>query len=326
MNALIGRRVLLNLCEQQLCLAQFHAYTVRNQTTSTQSSDTIVFDKKLRIKHLDRSATDKDAHVYDYLKGHVAKEFCDRIEDLKLESRQLIMNLGTCSGLITKNLNPERVEALIQTDVSLGSLARCRRTDTMLPKKFPIHYMQCDEESIPLRRGSVDLVTSCLSLHWVNDLVSCFRQVHDVLGDNKAFIGVLFGGDTLYELRSALQLAELERLSGFSSHVAPKTTGQDIARLLQACRFELITVDISEVKINYPSAFELMFDIQGMGENNKSLIGSRHMHREVLQAAASVYQVLYGGDEHEKGVPATFQAIHFIGWKNPTKSTPLKTQ
>jgi NADH dehydrogenase [ubiquinone] 1 alpha subcomplex assembly factor 5 len=256
----------------------------------------------------------------------VTKEFCERVEDLKLDSKQLILNLGSCSGLVTKNLNPDKVEAFIQTDVSEGSLSRCRKSNSMLLPKFPIQYIRCDEEYIPLKAKSIDLVMSCLNLHWVNDLVGCFKQVHNVLGDNKAFIGVLFGGDTLYELRSSLQLAELERLSGFSSHVSPKTTGQDIARLLQNCGFQLITVDISEVKIHYPSAFELMFDLQGMGENNKSLIGSRHMHKDVLKAAASVYQVLYGSDDHEKGVPATFQSIHFIGWKNPVKATPLKSQ
>uniref|UniRef100_A0A6G1S553 Arginine-hydroxylase NDUFAF5, mitochondrial n=1 Tax=Aceria tosichella TaxID=561515 RepID=A0A6G1S553_9ACAR len=300
--------------------------TTRRNVITTSQSQNLVFDQRQRIHHLDISSTRKDAHVYDYIKDHVAKEFCDRIDDLKLDSEQLILNLGSCSGLITKNLNPDRVESFIQADVSEKSLSRCRKTDSMLPPKFPIHYMRCDEENIPLRENSIDLVMSCLNLHWVNDLVRCFRNVHNILSDDKAFIGVLFGGDTLYELRSALQLAELERLSGFSSHVSPKTTGQDVARLLQSCGFQLITVDISEVKIHYPSAFELMFDLQGMGENNKSLLGSRHMHRDILQAAASIYQVLYGSDDPKKGVPATFQAIHFIGWKNPTKATPLKSE
>lgn len=289
-------------------------------------NQSIVFDKGQRIRHLDISSKAKDVHVYDYLKDHVAKELCDRVDDLSLDSKQLVLNIGSCSGLVTKNLNPERVDAFIQADISEGSLSRCRKTNSAFTPKYPIQYLRCDEEKIPLKANSVDLAMSCLDLHWVNDLVGCFKQVHHILGDNRAFMGVLFGGDTLQELRSALQLAELERLSGFSSHVSPKTTGQDIASLLQLCGFQLITVDISEVRINYPSLFELMFDLQGMGENNKSLLGSRHMHRDVLQAAASIYQVLYGDEDHKKGVPATFQSIHFIAWKNPTKTTPLKSE
>jgi len=35
------------------------------------------------------------------------------------------------------------------------------------------------------------------------------------------FIGGMFGGDTLVELRVALQLAETEREGGFSPHISP---------------------------------------------------------------------------------------------------------
>lgn len=286
----------------------------------------IIFNRALRISHLDRAAQAKDAHVYDYLRDHVAKDFCDRIEDLKSEGRRLILNLGTCSGLVAKNLNPDRVSALIEGDISNGSVKRSRHFNSMLPLKFPIEHLQCDEEFIPIKDNSIDLVTSCLTLHWVNDLVKCFKQVHSVLKKDSAFIGTLFGGDTLFELRSSLQLAELERLSGFSAHIAPKTTGQDVARLLQNCGFQLITVDISEIKIYYPSIFELMHDLQGMGESNKSLIGSKHMHRDVLKASAAIYQHLYGNQDDEGGIPATFQYVNFIGWKDPKKATPLKSK
>lgn len=294
----------------------------------TASTHQIVFDKKLRLKHLDISSLQTDAHVYDYIRDHVAKELCDRIDDLKLDEKlDVVLNIGSCSGLVAKNLNETKLNTLIQCDASTNSLLRCKKLDSMLKtKQFNTQYMLCDQETMPIRENSFDLVTSCLDLHWVNDLVKCFSQVQASLRDNSAFIGSMFGGDTLYELRSALQLAELERLSGFSSHIAPKTTGQDVARLLQASGFKLITVDISELTINYPSMFELMFDLQGMGESNASIIGSLHMHRDVLQAAAALYQTLYGNQEDlTQGIPATFQIVHFIGWKNPTQATPLKS-
>lgn len=289
-------------------------------------SSGIVFDKKLRIKNLDRSSIDPEAHIYDYLRDHVAKDVCDRIEDLKSDKKRRVFNMSSCSGLIIKNINPDFVEKFIQGDISSKSLERCKMSNSMLTPKFPIDYMICDEESLPLEANSIDMVVSCLNLHWVNDLIKCFNEVHRILDNNSPFIGCLLGGDTLYELRSSLQLAELERLSGFSPHIAPKTTGQDIARLLQNSKYQLITVDISEIKICYPTMFELMFDLKGMGENNSSIHGSKHMHRDILQASAAIYQQLYGSDEIERGIPATFQMIHFIGWKNPTKATPLKQE
>ncbi|GLJ59500.1 hypothetical protein SUGI_1511220 [Cryptomeria japonica] len=120
-----------------------------NRCLSTQTASGIVFNKNLRVKHLDRSSIDKEAHVYDYLRDHVAKDVCDRIEDLKHDGRRLIFNLGSCSGLIVKNLNPGKIDTLIQADISLESIRRSRRSNSMLPPKFPIDYVQCDEESLP---------------------------------------------------------------------------------------------------------------------------------------------------------------------------------
>jgi len=305
-----------------------HVFLKRNviafrRSLTTEATGT-VFNKRLRIHHLDRSSQDRDAHVFDYIRDHTAKDLCDRIDLLANSGRKVILNIGSCSGLISKNLNPDRVQLLIQADISRESVKRARRLDLMLTPKFPIEYLQSDEEFLPIRQNTVDLVLSCLDLHWVNDLLGCFKQVRQILKNNSAFVGCLLGGDTLFELRSSFQLAELERLSGFSPHVAPKTTGQDIARLLQASGFGMVTVDISEVKINYPSIFELMFDLQGMGENNASIFGSRHLHREVLVASAAAYQHLYGSNVLEQGIPATFQIIHFIGWKSINKPSHIK--
>ncbi len=49
------------------------------------------------------------------------------------------------------------------------------------------------------------------SLHWVNDLPGVLREVKRVLKPDGPFIGVMFAEDTLYELRSSLQIAETEK-------------------------------------------------------------------------------------------------------------------
>lgn len=278
-----------------------------------------VFDKQLRIKHLDIAAKNEQASTYDYIRRHVAKELCDRVSDLMYKEPRNILNIGSCSNFIAEHLEPDRVNSLIHCDISRIAAARSRALkNERLDAKFFQDYVHCDEERLPFRRRSMDLVTSCLTLHWVNDLVGCFTNVYKTLKPNSAFIGCMFGGDTLFELRSSLQLAEIERLSSFASHVAPKTTGQDVGRLLQHTKYQLITVDVSEIKIRYPTMFELMFDLQGMGENNASIMRCDHIHREVLQSAAAIYHDMHGDSSNvENGVPATFQIIHFIGWKKP---------
>lgn len=74
-----------------------------------------------------------------------------------------------------------------------------------------VKKMAVDEEALPFEPNSFDLVLSSLSLHWVNQLPSTFEQIMKCLKPDGVFIGAVFGGDTLYELRGALQLAETER-------------------------------------------------------------------------------------------------------------------
>lgn len=62
-----------------------------------------------------------------------------------------------------------------------------------------------------------------MSLHWFNDLPGIFKSVNDCLKPDGVFMASLFGGETLYELRSSLQLAETERKGGLSPHLSPFT-------------------------------------------------------------------------------------------------------
>lgn len=46
---------------------------------------------------------------------------------------------------------------------------------------------------------------------------------------------------------------------------------------------------MDQIVVNYPSMFELMEDIKGMGENN-ALVRRKPLHRDTVIAAASIYK------------------------------------
>ena len=153
--------------------------------------------------------------------------------------------------------------------------------------------------------------------------------------------------------RSSLQLAELDRRGGISPHVSPFTKPTDISSLLSAANFNMQTVDVDEIVVRYPTIFELMNDLKGMGESNAAWNRSLHISRDTLLAASVIYKELYGNFlkifylvinflgftlkflfffsilENTKlenigdltGIPATFQIVYFIGWK-PDPSKP----
>lgn len=89
-----------------------------------------------------------------------------------------------------------------------------------------------DEESLltVIDENSQDCIVSNLGLHWVNDLPGVLTQIRRALKPDGVFIGAMFGGDTLFELRTALQLAEQERDGGLSPRVSPMAGEKNVSR------------------------------------------------------------------------------------------------
>lgn len=85
--------------------------------------------------------------------------------------------------------------------------------------------------------------------------------------------------------------------------------------LLTKAGFNLLTVDVDDVIVDYPSSFALMMDLQAMGEGNAVLGGGGGggaLSRDVLLAMEGIYRELHGNTDGT--VPATFRVIFMIGW------------
>ncbi|XP_068752516.1 arginine-hydroxylase NDUFAF5, mitochondrial-like [Montipora capricornis] len=292
------RRIVSELRHSGVC----RCFSSRRQDETTMN----VFDRKAKRRQKNRAALAKDVAIYDYLKDEVAERVVDRITDIA-RYFSMALDLGCGRGHISKHLTKEQVGTLIMTDISENMLAQCQ------PCEFPTLKLAADEEFLPFAQNSFDLVVSSLSLHWVNDLPGTFRQIMHCLKDDGAFIGAMFGGETLYQLRVALQLAEMEREGGFAPHISPFAEVRDLGNLLTRSGFSLTTVDYDEITIGYPSIFELMHDLKGMGENNASWNRKTLLHRDTITAASSIYNEMYGLEGG--GIPATFFVLYMIGWK-----------
>ena len=219
---------------------------------------------------------------------------------------QIAANIGCGRGFVSKNISG-----------SIKELILCDSSNVMLrqaeyPPELKIKKVITDEENWKLEDNNLDLVISSLSLHWVNDLPKCFEHILHSLKSDGVFIASIFGGDTLFELRSSLQLAELERKQGISAHISPLTQISDIAFLLNNAGFNMITIDTDEIVIGYPSIFELLGDLKGMAENNATINRPLNINRDILFSAGAIYNKLYG---RECRINATFQIIYFVGWK-----------
>ena len=114
-----------------------------------------------------------------------------------------------------------------------------------------------------------------------------------------------------------MQLCDIERRGGITPHISPMVQHHQVGSLLQRAGFNLITIDVDEIIVNYPSMFELLEDLRGMGESN-CMNDRQFSSKEYLFSCAAAYNELYGKDGQ---IPATFQIVFMIGWK-PSANQP----
>ncbi|KAK8317898.1 hypothetical protein V6Z12_A13G139200 [Gossypium hirsutum] len=154
-------------------------------------------------------------------------------------------------------------------------------------------------------RGRVDLVISCLGLHWTNDLPGAMIQCKLALKPDGLFLAAILGGETLKELRIACTVAQMEREGGISPRVSPLAQVRDAGNLLTRAGFALPGVDVDEYVVRYNSALDLIEHLRAMGETNALLQRTNILKRETALATAAIYDSMFAAEDGT--IPATFQ-------------------
>jgi SAM-dependent methyltransferase len=170
-----------------------------------------------------------------------------------------------------------------------------------------------DEEALPFRDASLDLVVSALALQFVNDLPGTLVQIRRALEPDGLFLAALIGGDTLTELRSAFAAAEEEVEGGASPRVAPFADVRDMGALLQRAGFALPVADVDRINVRYDSAFALMHDLRRMGATNVLVERQRRpLRRATLVRMAEIYAARFA--DADGRIRATFDILWLSGW------------
>ncbi|RZB77452.1 putative methyltransferase, mitochondrial isoform B [Glycine soja] len=201
------------------------------------------------------------------------------------------------------------------------------------------HFLVADEEFLPIKESSVDLVVSCLGLHWTNDLPGAMIQSRLALKPDGLFLAAILGGETLKELRIACTLAQMEREGGISPRVSPLAQAcyckslcnicpswkyssclllkdqlvRDAGNLLTRAGFTLPGVDVDDYVVKYESALELIEHLRAMGETNALYQMNNILKRDTALATAAIYDSMFSAEDGT--VPATFQVIYMTGWR-----------
>ncbi|TYH91860.1 hypothetical protein ES332_A13G142300v1 [Gossypium tomentosum] len=205
-----------------------------------------IFDRHLKRTQRDRAAwllRPNDSFVHA-----VAENLVDRLEDCKKTFPTALCLGGSLQAVRQMLRGCGAIQKFIVMDTSYDMLKLCK----------------------------IDLVISCLGLHWTNDLPGAMIQCKLALKPDGLFLAAILGGETLKELRIACTVAQMEREGGISPRVSP---------LAQA-------------------SLDLIEHLRAMGETNALLQRTNILKRETALATAAIYDSMFAAEDGT--IPATF--------------------
>jgi NADH dehydrogenase [ubiquinone] 1 alpha subcomplex assembly factor 5 len=264
------------------------------------SEDHQLFDRVLLRRRRARFAQEMPEH--EFLLSHVAAEIADRIGAVLREFPRAL-DLGAYHGVLGRAVAAlPSVGEMIYAE-SVPALA------TLCPRPSVV----CDEDLLPFKDATFNLVVSGLALHRVNDLPGALVQIRRALCPDGLFMGAALGSRSLQELRYALIEAEAEEEGGASPRIAPFADVREYGALLQRAGFALPVSDADLLTVTYPDPRDLMREIRAMGGGN--VLAARRkgpLPRRTLERAEAIYRTCHATKEGK--VVASFEIVYLMGW------------
>lgn len=227
----------------------------------------------------------QNLHTHDFLLREMQERLLDRLED------------------ITRHF-----EKAAWVDVR-GNLAPHTH-----PKWAQLHQGSFDaQEILQLPEDALDAVIIPYGLTAMNDLPGALIQLRRALKPDGLLLGMVFGGQTLHELRDVLNRAEMEICGGISPRIAPTIDVRDAGDLLARAGYALPVVDAETLHVTYRDMFTLMQDLRGMGEGNALVQRRKNFTpRSVFMRAAGLYAQDYSNAQGR--ITATFELVTLTAW------------
>lgn len=233
------------------------------------------------------------------------RRLAERLGWVKLAPRRMA-DIGCATGDGIRELQQRYPQAqALAIDFARPMLAAVAAHTTLVQRlrgRAP-RLVNADVRALPLAAGSLDLVWSNLMLHWLDEPLAAFKEVHRVLAIGGLFTFAMLGPDTLKELKDAGAMS-LRRFADM----------HDVGDMLVAAGFADPVMDMEMIALAYRRPRQLLADQRRLGVRD-GLLG--HMPwrdwRRVLRA--------WSEQCHAEGrLPASFEIVFGHAWKAEPKT------
>lgn len=194
----------------------------------------------------------------------------DIIERLNIIDKEFpdILDLECRTGILTK---------LLVQNYNYAIIVAASASNVMLQSFDHTPKLLVDEENLPFKSASFDLITFSLGLHWINDVQNFLLQIKRILKPNGLFIGNFIGGNSLKELRMKFIEAEIALSRPHFQHVSPFIHFDHVTPLLGQAGFTEIIVDYENIQLSYKSPLDFIRELKNIGESGALLKNSHNI-------------------------------------------------
>ena len=258
--------------------------------------------------HRDAKQNQSDRFLYDRIVGDTA----ERILDVNRSFPHVLLLGDTDLTRALANLLGDKFGFCVFADHShySGANVSCE--------------VICDEEHLPFRAGSFDLVVNLLSLHGVNHVPQVLAQFKTLLKPDGLMMCCAFGGQTLSALRSVFYEAEDMLYGRVSPRISSMIRLDQATALLQGAGYTLPVTDRDLVRVSYRALHTLYQDLRAMGETN---VLTARAPFPVSRRFFELVELIYKRDQSNEAGKfiAQFEILWLTGWApHPSQQKPLK--
>jgi len=277
----------------------------------------LIFDPFRIRQNRDRAAPRFNQHAF--LREFLSTELLERVSDVSRQFAHALDYGAHIGDLSLRLLEHPQIASVTSAETSprMAKIAAARG----------LNMVCCDLEHPPFAPQCFDLVTSLMSLHWVNDLPGLLRAFRHLMRPDGLLLAGMFGAGTLSELRTCLIAAENEVMGGIAPRLSPLPGLQDAGRLLQHAGFALPVADVETITVRYAHPMKLLADLKGMGQQAAFMYHEdapgRPLTRRILHRMCEIYQAKFSDADGK--VRASFEVIWLSGWAPaPGQPQPLR--